>query len=306
MAGRQGAKAVKFVVGIAGGIGLFSGAVIVSHPRENQHREKYFTMPTAFAASLFSSSDKTSNYVNRNGVNNIPFVAWDYNWDRREPESLVRSETDGRITQEDRNEPLKKVKPTATRHLFLIRHGHYFLDGVEDSQRKLTEKGCLQADFTGQRLAELTFPFTVMYNSTMTRARETADIIAKHLPELPREECSMLREGAPIRPEPPVGHWKPDVKQFYEDGARIEAAFRKYFHRADVDQESDSYDILVCHANVIRYFVCRAMQFPPEAWLRMSLHHGSITWMSIRPSGRVSLRALGDAGHIPPDKLSVS
>lgn len=46
----------------------------------------------------------------------------------------------------------------------------------------------------------------------MTRARETADIIAKHLPEVPREECSMLREGAPIKPEPPAGHWKPDVK----------------------------------------------------------------------------------------------
>lgn len=82
MAGRRGAKAVKFVVGIAGGISLFSGAAIVSQSRENQHRERYFTIPTAFAASLFSSSDKTSSYVNRNGVNNIPFVAWDYDWDR--------------------------------------------------------------------------------------------------------------------------------------------------------------------------------------------------------------------------------
>jgi serine/threonine-protein phosphatase PGAM5 len=46
-------------------------------------------------------------------------------------------------------------------------------------------------------------------------------------------------------------------QQFYQDGARIEAAFRKYFHRAEKSQETDSYDILVCHANVIRYFVCR-------------------------------------------------
>jgi len=46
-------------------------------------------------------------------------------------------------------------------------------------------------------------------------------------------------------------------QQFYQDGARIEAAFRKYFYRADRSQEKDSYEILVCHANVIRYFVCR-------------------------------------------------
>lgn len=59
--------------------------------------------------------------------------------------------------------------------------------------------------------------------------------------------------------------------------------------------------MIVCHANVIRYFVCRALQIPPEAWLRMSLDHASITWISIQPSGRVTLRHLGDSGHISPE-----
>lgn len=44
----------------------------------------------------------------------------------------------------------------------------------------------------------------------MTRAQETADIIHKHLPDLPRESSDLLREGAPIPPEPPVGHWRPE------------------------------------------------------------------------------------------------
>lgn len=48
----------------------------------------------------------------------------------------------------------------------------------------------------------------------------------------------------------------------------------------------------------------RALQFPPEGWLRMNLNNGSITWLTIRPSGRVALRALGDAGFMPPDKLT--
>jgi serine/threonine-protein phosphatase PGAM5 len=51
---------------------------------------------------------------------------------------------------------------------------------------------------------------------------------------------------------------------FFEDGSRIEAAFRKYFYRAEPEQLEDSYEIIVCHANVIRYFLCRALQFPPE------------------------------------------
>jgi len=55
---------------------------------------------------------------------------------------------------------------------------------------------------------------------------------------------------------------------------------------------------------IMTYF--RALQFPPEAWLRMSLHNSSLTWIAIRPSGRVVLRALGDCGHIPPDKLTTT
>jgi len=45
--------------------------------------------------------------------------------------------------------------------------------------------------------------------------------------------------------------------QIFQDGARIEAAFCRYVHRADADQSEDSYEIIVCHANVIRYLVCR-------------------------------------------------
>lgn len=49
----------------------------------------------------------------------------------------------------------------------------------------------------------------------------------------------------------------PVLQQYHEDGARIEAAFRHYIHRAHPKQKEDSYEIIVCHANVIRYFVCR-------------------------------------------------
>ena len=47
------------------------------------------------------------------------------------------------------------------------------------------------------------------------------------------------------------------LQEFHEDGARIEAAFRRYVHRAEPNQKEDSYEILPCHGNVIRFFVCR-------------------------------------------------
>ena len=46
-------------------------------------------------------------------------------------------------------------------------------------------------------------------------------------------------------------------EEFFRDGARIEAAFRKYFHRASPTQDKSTIEVVVCHANVIRYFVCR-------------------------------------------------
>nr|XP_019949356.1 PREDICTED: serine/threonine-protein phosphatase PGAM5, mitochondrial isoform X2 [Paralichthys olivaceus] len=230
--------------------------------------------------------------------------AWDVNWDKRDPSVLSNGKKKESATEDPSSEQ-DNGKPKATRNILLIRHSQYNLSGNSDQERILTPLGREQAELTGQRLAALGLKYDVLIHSSMARATETANIISKHLTGLGVElvRCDLLREGAPIEPVPPVTHWKPDAV-YHEDGARIEAAFRRYIHRADPKQKEDSYEIIVCHANVIRYFVCRALQFPPEGWLRMGLNNGSITWLTIRPSGRVALRTLGDAGFMPPDKLT--
>lgn len=229
--------------------------------------------------------------------------SWDFNWDKRDPSALSNGKKKETATEDPSSEQ-DNGKPKATRNILLIRHSQYNLSGSSDKERVLTPLGREQAEFTGQRLAALGLKYDVLVHSSMTRATETAHIISKHLPGVELLSCDLLREGAPIEPVPPVTHWKPDAVQYHEDGARIEAAFRRYIHRADPKQKEDSYEIIVCHANVIRYFVCRALQFPPEGWLRMGLNNGSITWLTIRPSGRVALRTLGDSGFMPPDKLT--
>ena len=139
--------------------------------------------------------------------------------------------------------------------------------------------------------------------STMTRATETAQIILKHFPNTESNSCDLIREGAPCEPVPSVtpGMWDPDPHQFFEEGARIEAGFRKHIHRADASQEKDSVTVVVCHANVIRYFICRALQLPPEAWLRFSLPNASTTTLRVTPTGKVSVSGLGESGHLPPE-----
>lgn len=130
----------------------------------------------------------------------------------RDPASLVKPIRSKATPEQENqyNERLETVKPTAVRHLILIRHGQYNLDGETDVDRFLTEVGRKQAAFTGDRLKLLEIPFDLMVRSTMTRAQETGKIISSHIAHIPIENCPLIEEGAPIAPQPPIGHWHPE------------------------------------------------------------------------------------------------
>ncbi|RMC05887.1 hypothetical protein DUI87_17431 [Hirundo rustica rustica] len=266
--------------GLAGGSVLLSAVVVGKQPArgggDSEPRPGGSAVPSAAPPGLLllpptASCPPTAGWIERPaGTGSY----WDSNWDRRL----------GDLASADR---------------FIL-----MLSASETAKPRACDKCREQAELTGRRLASLGLKFDQIIHSSMTRATETTEIISKHLPGVKKISTDLLREGAPIEPDPPVSHWKPEAVQYYEDGARIEAAFRNFIHRADAKQEEDSYEIFVCHANVIRYIVCRALQFPPEGWLRLSLNNGSITHLVIRPNGRVALRTLGDTGFMPPDKIT--
>ncbi|XP_054276833.1 serine/threonine-protein phosphatase Pgam5, mitochondrial-like isoform X2 [Macrosteles quadrilineatus] len=268
---------------LATGISACGGGLVL-YSLYNQNLEKFKV-----------NASWTTNYT--------PQVPWDFNWDRRNPESLVKP-CKGKEDEARYNAEIANATPTAKRHIILIRHGQYNLDGKSDVEKFLTPIGKEQAAMTGKRLKELGHNYTHLTVSTMTRAKETASIIQGFLPSSVKvTHCSMLEEGAPIPPEPPVGDWRPEP-HFFQDGARIEAAFREHIHRASPKQKEDSYEVIVCHGNVIRFFLCRVLQFPADAWLRISLRHASLSILTILPSGRVVLRSVGDTGHFPPQLLT--
>jgi len=287
---------------------------------ERDRNISYSSINSLFKSRGFFLQAKESGIIN--DLNMGHGTKWNSNWDFRSAESLVKPLKKEASDEEkaEYNKKIEESKPKATRVLILVRHGQYE-DGKSDSERFLTAIGREQANLTGQRLrailhkhleetkdenGNIVKPKVKITKSTMTRATETGDIIHSHLPELEIESCDLLREGAPCPPEPPTkkGDWDVGPEDFFVEGARIEAAFRKYFHRADPSQKDESVDILVCHGNVIRYFICRALQVDPSAWLRMSVLNGSISMVTIRPSGGISIRQVGEAGHFPPHLLT--
>ncbi|XP_040566355.1 serine/threonine-protein phosphatase Pgam5, mitochondrial [Lepeophtheirus salmonis] len=246
---------------------------------------------------------------------------WNSNWDLRDPVSLVKPLNNSDAQNEEKKalhqQKVKENTSKAKRMIILVRHGQYNLNGETDTQKYLTALGREQASLTGKRLHELLKYYAddntdiTLTMSTMTRATETANIILKELDPKIKEapkKCDLIREGAPVEPSPPLRKdiWDPFPSDFLIDGSRIEAAFRKHFHRAKPSQENMSIDILVCHGNVIRYFLCRALQFPSNAWLRMNIDNGSITIFTIHSNGEVVLNTYSNSGHFPMDKKTVT
>lgn len=120
-----------------------------------------------------------------------PYPLWDDDWDKKKNErSMIDS---------------KKVrKEGVTRHVILIRHGQYVENYEKDGMKKLTELGRKQAHLTGIRLAEMIKGFNddtsinvkALHVSNLTRAKETADIIAEYISGIARTDPDpLLNEG---------------------------------------------------------------------------------------------------------------
>lgn len=98
----------------------------------------------------------------------------------------------------------------------------------------------------------------------MTRAQETCTEIREVFDnaEVDYEfsgQSDLLREGPPYPTEPPLSKWT-HKHAYWEESARIESGFRTFIHRAEPTQEHESNEVIVCHANVIRYFLCRVLR----------------------------------------------
>lgn len=160
-----------------------------------------------------------------------------------------------------------KERARVARHIFLVRHSQYHMQSKEDTQRTLTPMGRQQAEFLAQRLAKVhaaqeghyaQFALSTLISSELVRAKETADLLALGLPTAKRSRDGDLNEGRPCLPEPAPRHAH-HYTNANGDAERIERAAQKLRSPPPVSQLADSHEVVVCHANVIRYVVCRAL-----------------------------------------------
>jgi serine/threonine-protein phosphatase PGAM5 len=62
--------------------------------------------------------------------------------------------------------------------------------------------------------------------------------------------------------------------------------------------------MLVCHGNVIRYLVMKALGADTRLWLHFSIGNTSITEIQVRQDGSMHILSVGDIGHLPPNMQS--
>ncbi|MEW6367837.1 MAG: histidine phosphatase family protein [Acidobacteriota bacterium] len=194
------------------------------------------------------------------------------------------------------------IPPAAARVIYLLRHGAYTPDPKADRLLGpgLAPIGVAQARLVGARLSALPFRFDAIYASPLTRALETARVVAADLPGAKIEILPDLEECTPPT-------WRIEVvadsspEEMAACAQRLDRLFARLFIPA---QGSERRELLVCHGDVIRYLVTKALRVDTKAWLEMSVRHASLTVVRVEPDGRFKVITIGDTGHLPPSLLS--
>lgn len=184
------------------------------------------------------------------------------------------------------------------RTIYLIRHGDYAPQdyNIPDSLNVLTPIGIAQARLVSTRLKSMNVNFNSIISSTMTRAMQTSQVINNDFPEVLFEKSDLIRECTPPT-------WREDVMaetnadKVEECVNNLEEAFQKYFIPSPDDKDRN--EVIVCHGNVIRYFVTKVLKVDAMSWLQMSISNCSLTIIRILPDGNMKLDAFSDYGHIP-------
>ena len=182
--------------------------------------------------------------------------------------------------------------------LVLVRHGNYAPDPSVDENigPHLSPIGVAQAHLAANALAALP-RFDGLYASPMQRARDTAAVIGvDDFPDRKFEVVDDLAECTPPTPLGEVAKTEPPA-DMAACKARLDRLYARFF---TAPGEHGRSDLLVCHGNVIRYLVTRALGVDTGAWLAMSIGNASITTIRIDADGRAHVIAVGDVGHIPP------
>ncbi|HEX7665590.1 MAG TPA: histidine phosphatase family protein, partial [Polyangiaceae bacterium] len=104
-------------------------------------------------------------------------------------------------------------------------------------------------------------------------------------------ECIPTKVGFPV-----------PVATIREGRAQADRAYAKFFKRSTTNRT----ELLVCHGNLIRYLVTKAMGMKPLNWRNLAIYHASITDIRIQSNGRAILFSYNDVSHLPKKLRTMS
>ncbi len=186
----------------------------------------------------------------------------------------------------------------APRTLYLVRHGEYDQADPRDAAvgKGLVPIGVAQARLLGARLRASGIAFDAFDASPLTRARQTALVLAEDLPGATLHIVPELAECTPpTRRTEIIANESPADLQ-----ACAERLDRVFAERFVPSATGERHELVVAHGNVIRYLVTKALGVDTSAWLEMSVHNASLTVVRVEADGRCKVLSVGDSGHLPP------
>lgn len=192
---------------------------------------------------------------------------------------------------------------TATRYLYLVRHGEALPD-----ESGLTEGGRRQAVLLGRRLRDI--PLAAVHHGPLPRAQETARLIGDQLKNVPLRVSEVAGDYVPyvpVRDELPV-----ESADFFlrflagateeerERGPALACQALDMF-TGPVDGEQDRHELVVTHNFLVAWLVRDAMHAPPWRWLGLNHCNAALTVIRYAPGRPASVLMSNDMRHLPTE-----
>lgn len=189
---------------------------------------------------------------------------------------------------------------TATRYLYLVRHGE-----ASPDESKLTEVGHRQATLLGQRLRDV--PLSAVHHGPLPRAERTARLIGDQLQNVPLHVSDVAGDYVPYIPERdelPAGS-----ADFYlrflagttdeerKNGAALARQALDLF-TGPVDGEQDRHELVVTHNFLVAWLVRDAMHAPKWRWLGLNHCNAALTVIRYAPGRAASILVSNDMRHL--------
>ncbi|QOV33363.1 histidine phosphatase family protein [Streptomyces ferrugineus] len=192
---------------------------------------------------------------------------------------------------------------TATRYLYLVRHGE-----ASPDESGLTEAGRRQATLLGQRLRDI--PFTAVHHGPLPRAEQTARLIGDQLKGVPLHASEVAGDYVPYFPE--KDELPAESADFYlrfladatdeerKHGPALAGQALDLFTGA-VDGDQDRHELVVTHNFLVAWLVRDAMHAPEWRWLGLNHCNAALTVIRYTPGRPASVLLSNDMRHLPTE-----